>query len=237
MTEATTTIQNYAGIHARPASVFVQTASSFVSKVQIKAKGRTVDAKSILMIMAMSLSKGTEITICAYGPDEKEAVTQLKALIDSKFGEEGYEEEQEPVLTVQDYLKMGDKSFNSGDYWVAIENYSAAIELEEDCAVVYNNRSYAYVKLEEYDEALSDAECAVRLQPDEADYYDTLGCAYMGLKNYSKAIEAFDQAIKLNPNFAAAYYNRGLCRQAQAIDDSTKAQEDFNKAKALGYIS
>lgn len=235
MTEATTTIQNAAGIHARPALLFVQTALSFVSKVQIKAKGRTVDAKSILMILAMGLSKGTEITIVADGPDEAKAVAQLKALIDSKFGEEGYEEE--PVLTVQGYLKMGDRSFNSGDYREAIENYSAAIELEEDCDIAYNNRSYAYVKLEEYDKALSDANCAVRLQPDEANYYDMLGCAYMGLKNYSKAIEAFDQAITLEPNFTKAYYNRGLCRQAQSINGAIKAQDDFNKAKALGYVS
>ena len=49
MTEATTTIENKTGIHARPASLFVQTASKFKSKVQIKAKGKTVDAKSILM--------------------------------------------------------------------------------------------------------------------------------------------------------------------------------------------
>ena len=235
MTEATTTIQNKAGIHARPASIMVQKASSFRSKVQIKAKGRTIDAKSVLMIMAMGLVKGTEITIVADGPDEANAVAQLKALIDSKFGEEDYTEE--PELTVQDYLKMGYSCFVSGDYWGAIENYSAAIELEEDCAIAYNNRSYAYAKLEEYDEAISDAERAVRLQPYEANYYDTLGCAYMGLKNYSKAIEAFDQAITLNPNFAAAYYNRGLCRQAQSIEDSTKAQEDFNKAKTFGYIS
>ena len=205
-----------------------------MSNIQIRAKGRTVDGKSILM--AIGLVKGTEITIIADGPDEKEAVARLTALIDSKFGEEGYEEE-DPALGVQDYLKMADKYFNSGDYREAIDNYSAAIELEEDCAIAYNNRSYAYVKLEEYDEALSNAERAIRLQPDEANYYDTLGCAYMGLKNYSKAIEAFDQAIKLNPNFAAAHYNRGLCRQAQSIDDSTKAQADFNKAKALGYVS
>ncbi|MBD3879869.1 MAG: HPr family phosphocarrier protein [Quinella sp. 1Q5] len=225
----------------RPALMFVQTASSFMSKVQIKAKGITVDGKSILilMLMAMGLVKGTEITIVADGPDEVDAVNTLKALIDSEFefGEEGYEEEEAPVLIVQDYLKMGKKSFDSGDYWAAIENYNAAIELEEDCAVACNNRGYAYVKLDEYDKAISNAECAVRLQPDEANYYDTLGCAYMGLKNYSKAIEVFDQAIKLNPNFAAAHYNRGLCRQAQSIDDSTKAQADFNKAKALGYIS
>ena len=88
MFEATTTIENKTGIHARPASVFVQKASSFKSKVQLKAKGKTVDAKSILMIMSMGLVKGTEITICADGPDEKEAVDALKALVDAKFGEE-----------------------------------------------------------------------------------------------------------------------------------------------------
>lgn len=88
MTEATTTIENKTGIHARPASVFVQKASSFKSKVQLKAKGKTVDAKSILMIMSMGLVKGTEITICADGPDEAEAVAALKALVDAKFGED-----------------------------------------------------------------------------------------------------------------------------------------------------
>ena len=88
MTEATTTIENKTGIHARPASVFVQKASSFKSKVQLKAKGKTVDAKSILMIMSMGLVKGTEVTIVADGPDEADAVAALKGLIDSKFGED-----------------------------------------------------------------------------------------------------------------------------------------------------
>ena len=88
MTEATTTIENKTGIHARPASLFVQTASKFKSKVQIKAKGKTVDAKSILMIMSMGLVKGTEITISADGEDEAEAVQTLKELVDAKFNEE-----------------------------------------------------------------------------------------------------------------------------------------------------
>ena len=88
MTEETLTIENKTGIHARPASIFVQTATKFKSKVQIKAKGKTVDAKSILMIMSMGLVKGTEITICADGPDEADAVAALKELVESKFGEE-----------------------------------------------------------------------------------------------------------------------------------------------------
>ena len=87
MTEETITIENKTGIHARPASIFVQTATKFKSKVQIKAKGKTVDAKSILMIMSMGLVKGTEITLVADGPDEQQAVNELKALVDAKFGE------------------------------------------------------------------------------------------------------------------------------------------------------
>ena len=88
MTEATLPIENKTGIHARPASVFVQTAAKFKSKVQVQAKGKTADAKSILMLMSLGLSKGTEITISADGPDEAEAVAALKELIETKFGEE-----------------------------------------------------------------------------------------------------------------------------------------------------
>ena len=88
MTQKTITIENKTGIHARPASIFVQTATKFKSKIQLQAKGKTIDAKSILMIMSMGLVKGTEVTIIADGPDEAEAGKALKDLIDSKFGEE-----------------------------------------------------------------------------------------------------------------------------------------------------
>ena len=88
MTQKTITIENKTGIHARPDSIFVQTATKFKSKIQLQAKGKTIDAKSILMIMSMGLVKGTEVTIIADGPDEAEAVKALKDLIDSKFGEE-----------------------------------------------------------------------------------------------------------------------------------------------------
>lgn len=99
MTEATTIIANQAGIHARPASLFVQTASKFKSKIQIKAKGKSVDAKSILMIMSMGLVKGTEITICADGYDEVPAVIALRDLVDAKFGEEGIGETMKERLS------------------------------------------------------------------------------------------------------------------------------------------
>ncbi|MBR4903315.1 MAG: HPr family phosphocarrier protein [Selenomonadaceae bacterium] len=86
--EATTTIENKTGMHERPASVFVQLASKFESDIRIAAKGKVIDAKSILMIMCMGLVKGSELKIMAEGPDAQEAVKALKDLVDSKFGEE-----------------------------------------------------------------------------------------------------------------------------------------------------
>ena len=88
MTQETLTIENKTGIHARPASIFVQTATNFKSKIQLQAKGKTIDAKSILRIMSRGLVKGTEVTIFAFCPDEADAVNALNDLIDSKFVEE-----------------------------------------------------------------------------------------------------------------------------------------------------
>ena len=85
--EEITTIQNATGVHARPAAELVRQASLFESKIQLRANGKTVDGKSILMIMSLGLVYGTEITIVADGSDAQDAVMVLKNLIDSKFGE------------------------------------------------------------------------------------------------------------------------------------------------------
>ncbi len=79
--EATTTIENRFGWHARPCSLFVQKAQSLKSRIMIKANGRAVDGKSILMVMSMGLVKGTEITIVAIGANAEDAEEDVKTLI------------------------------------------------------------------------------------------------------------------------------------------------------------
>ncbi|MDF2564150.1 MAG: Phosphotransferase System HPr (HPr) Family [Massilibacillus sp.] len=86
--EAKVVIANKAGIHARPASMLVQSATKFQSKIKLAAKGKTIDAKSILMIMSLGLVKGTEVVISAEGADADAAVKAIKDLVESKFGEE-----------------------------------------------------------------------------------------------------------------------------------------------------
>jgi len=83
MTKDTFIIENSTGIHARPASEFVKTAGKFKSKIELTAKGRTIDAKSIIMVMGLGLTKDTEVVITADGADEKTAVKELVALAHS----------------------------------------------------------------------------------------------------------------------------------------------------------
>ena len=88
MTSQKVTILNETGLHARPASMFVQEAGKYNSEINIIKDDKTINAKSIMGIMAAGLAKGTEITIEAEGDDEQAAVDALVALVESKFGEE-----------------------------------------------------------------------------------------------------------------------------------------------------
>ncbi|KUO71374.1 MAG: hypothetical protein APF77_00195 [Clostridia bacterium BRH_c25] len=81
------TILNETGLHARPAAVFVSTAAKFKSDLMIRKGEKQVNAKSILSVLSLGISKGMEITISAQGPDEEEAVRKLAELIRSKFNE------------------------------------------------------------------------------------------------------------------------------------------------------
>ncbi|MDI3537480.1 MAG: HPr family phosphocarrier protein [Eubacteriaceae bacterium] len=87
MVKQEVTVLNATGLHARPASMFVQTAGKFKSKIHVIKDGSSINAKSIMGIMAGGIAQGTTIEISAEGPDEQEAVDALVQLINDKFGE------------------------------------------------------------------------------------------------------------------------------------------------------
>jgi len=88
MTEQTVTITNRAGIHARPAAVLVQAAKDFSSNIYLE-KGRTrINAKSIMGILALAATYGTELKVIAEGEDEEAAVKAIVHLFESKFEED-----------------------------------------------------------------------------------------------------------------------------------------------------
>jgi len=83
----TTTVKNETGIHARPAKVLVQEASKFVSDIKIKANDICVNCKSIMSVLTLGATKGTDIEINIIGEDEKEAYTAIKELFDNNLNE------------------------------------------------------------------------------------------------------------------------------------------------------
>ncbi len=80
-------VQNQVGLHARPATFFIQKANEFKSSIWVEKDERKVNAKSLLGVLSLGITKGTSIVIIADGADEQEAVTTLVNLIASNFTE------------------------------------------------------------------------------------------------------------------------------------------------------
>ena len=81
------TIRNSVGLHARPATFFVQKANSFKSSIWVEKEDCRVNAKSLLGVLSLGISKGCAITLIADGADESNAIEGLAELIDGEFGE------------------------------------------------------------------------------------------------------------------------------------------------------
>lgn len=81
------TVQNQVGLHARPATAFIQRANEFKSSIWIEKDNRRVNAKSLLGVLSLGIMGGTEIRISAGGVDEETAVNALCDLINSGFSD------------------------------------------------------------------------------------------------------------------------------------------------------
>ena len=80
-------INNQVGLHARPATFFIQKANEFKSGIWVEKEERRVNAKSLLGVLSLGIVKGTTINIIADGADEDAAIATLAELIDSDFNE------------------------------------------------------------------------------------------------------------------------------------------------------
>ena len=81
------TVQNQIGLHARPATFFIQTASKYKSTIWVECDDRRVNGKSLLGVLSLGIVGGTAIRIIADGMDENQAVEGLVALVESGFAD------------------------------------------------------------------------------------------------------------------------------------------------------
>ncbi|MBP3361198.1 MAG: HPr family phosphocarrier protein [Clostridia bacterium] len=80
-------VKNQVGLHARPATFFIQRANEFKSSIWIEKDARKVNAKSLLGVLSLGITKGTSVNILADGADEESAANSLVELIESNFAE------------------------------------------------------------------------------------------------------------------------------------------------------
>ena len=81
------TVKNQVGLHARPATFFIQKANEFKSSGWVEKEERRVNAKSLLGVLSLGIVGGTNIRIIADGVDEQAAVDSLVKLVESAFAE------------------------------------------------------------------------------------------------------------------------------------------------------
>lgn len=85
---ATLEIKNRLGLHARAAVLLVQTASQYDAEVTVEKDGQMVNGRSIMGIMMLAAEQGSSIDVRATGPQAREAVDAIRALVDARFHEE-----------------------------------------------------------------------------------------------------------------------------------------------------
>jgi protein O-mannosyl-transferase len=127
---------------------------------------------------------------------------------------------------------------NRGNYYnvhgandKAINDYTKAIELEQNYDDAYYNRGVTYGNQKLFDKAINDYTKVIEFKPDYAEAYNNRGSIYEAQGLYDKAMIDYSKAIELNPDFAKAYYNRGVVYDDQKLFD--KAINDYTKAIEL----
>jgi len=88
LAKAEVTIENELGLHARPAMTLVDLANQYASDIRLQKGEQVVDGKSIMQVMMLAATQGTQLQITAEGADAEEAIAALQKLVESKFDEE-----------------------------------------------------------------------------------------------------------------------------------------------------
>jgi phosphocarrier protein HPr len=89
MPEATVTLRNATGLHARPAKIFAQAAAALLANVMVERNGRAVNGKSVLSVLTLDCHQGDEIVIRTEGEGAEDALSELVQLVESGLGEGG----------------------------------------------------------------------------------------------------------------------------------------------------
>lgn len=110
-------------------------------------------------------------------------------------------EQNSDAIKIAEELKIeGNNQLASGRFEEAISSYTKAIELVNDNAIYYSNRSAAYYKLGKYDACISDAKKSIEIDPKYIKAYSRLGLVYFTLENFQESVTWYQKALEMEPD-------------------------------------
>ena len=134
-------------------------------------------------------------------------------------------------MSIEEYINRGNERILSEDYYGAIEDFTATIEIKPDSDFAYFQRAYTKAVLKDYYGAIEDYSKVIEFEPDFAIPYNNRGNVKSDLKDYYGAISDFSKAIELKPDSSSAYNDRGSAKGY--LKDYYGAISDFSKAIEL----
>ena len=135
-----------------------------------------------------------------------------------------------PKRTAESFLDEGNVYFNVGQYGLAVERYTQAIEMDGDLTAAFYNRANAHTRSGDFERALADYDRALELQPRDADALNNRGMLHRYRSNVPAALSDFNGALEADPTDTTVMVNRGLAHLHGG--DAAAALVDFREAAA-----
>ena len=139
-----------------------------------------------------------------------------------------HDQEFAELDSAQEYVERAEERFAKGDLHGAIDDASAALELEADSVQAFLQRGVARAAHEDVEDAIDDFGEALEREPECLPALINRGLAFYGNRQFEEALEDFDTAVEVDPEAPEIYANRGIVRFA--LDDQEGAEADFDKA-------
>lgn len=119
-----------------------------------------------------------------------------------------------------EFKAQGNKHLTAGEYDLAIEAYSKAIELDSSDHIFYSNRSAAYLSKGDAVNALADGEKCIQLCPTFVKGYSRKGAALHALKRYDEAVDCYDAGLQVAPSDSSLLSGKAEVQRAQSAAES-----------------
>lgn len=182
---------------------------------------------------------GRSIGILASAGTEAKEIIEKREKAEEKIVLMQKEASNNNAPASDEYISRAVSNLKKGRIEDAVSDFTRAIALGPQNALVYNARGSAYFQLNQFDNAVSDYNKAIEIKPDLAAAYQNRGSVYYRQGLFDNAISDYNKALEINPNLAASYQDRGsiyliLRRFDEAVSDYDKAIE-LNPENADSY--